>query len=109
MVTDGMEITDHGQASKTGLSASDTARYQKANRAGRAKILDEFCVVCGYHRHRPALGRSFVRARESSFITALSSGKAPRCRDTGADDDAKGYDEKRAAGQRASDCHYREI
>jgi len=25
-------------------------RYRKANRAGKAKILDEFCAVCGYHR-----------------------------------------------------------
>lgn len=26
------------------------ARYRKSNRAGKATILDEFCVVCGYHR-----------------------------------------------------------
>jgi hypothetical protein len=25
-------------------------RYRKANRAGKARILDEFCAVCGYHR-----------------------------------------------------------
>jgi hypothetical protein len=25
-------------------------RYRKADRAGKAKILDEFCAVCGYHR-----------------------------------------------------------
>jgi hypothetical protein len=25
-------------------------RYRKANRAGKAKILDEFCAVCSYHR-----------------------------------------------------------
>jgi len=26
------------------------ARYRKAPRAGKTKILDEFCAVCGYHR-----------------------------------------------------------
>lgn len=25
-------------------------RYRKAKRAGKARILDEFCAVCGYHR-----------------------------------------------------------
>ena len=25
-------------------------RYRRANRAGKARILDEFCAVCGYHR-----------------------------------------------------------
>lgn len=25
-------------------------RYRKANRAGKTRILDEFCAVCGYHR-----------------------------------------------------------
>lgn len=25
-------------------------RYRKANRVGKARILDEFCAVCGYHR-----------------------------------------------------------
>jgi hypothetical protein len=26
------------------------SRYRKANRAGKAKILDEFCAVFSYHR-----------------------------------------------------------
>lgn len=44
-------------------------RYRKADRAGKAKILDEFCAVCGYHRKyairllgRPKSGSSGGRA-----------------------------------------------
>lgn len=38
-------------------------RYRKANRAGKARILDEFCAVCGYHRKYAIrlLGRKKLR------------------------------------------------
>lgn len=37
------------QAKRTYLEAI-RGRYRKANRGGKAKMLDEFCAVCGYNR-----------------------------------------------------------
>ena len=45
-----MEVTDHGQTSERAYLEAIRGRYRKANRAGKARILDEFCAVCGYHR-----------------------------------------------------------
>ena len=35
-------------------------RYRKANRTGKARILDEFCAVCGYHRKDAVIVRSTI-------------------------------------------------
>lgn len=39
-----------GEQAKRAYLEAIMGRYRKADRAGKAKILDEFCAVCGYHR-----------------------------------------------------------
>mgnify|MGYP003558184672 FL=1 len=39
-----------GKQAKRAYLEAIMGRYRKADRAGKAKILDEFCAVCGYHR-----------------------------------------------------------
>ncbi len=39
-----------GKQAKHAYLEAIRGRYLKANRAGKAQILDEFCAVCGYHR-----------------------------------------------------------
>ena len=39
-----------GKNERVAYRAEIYARYQKANKAAKSKILDEFCEVCGYHR-----------------------------------------------------------
>ena len=38
------------QKSKVEYLEKIRARYLKASRAGKTRILEEFCQVCGYHR-----------------------------------------------------------
>lgn len=39
-----------GKQAKPAYLEAIRGRYRKANRAGKANILDEFCAVCGYNR-----------------------------------------------------------
>jgi hypothetical protein len=39
-----------GKQAKRAYLEAIIERYRKADRAGKAKMLDEFCAVCGYHR-----------------------------------------------------------
>ena len=39
-----------GKQAKRAYLEAIRGRYRKANRTGKANILDEFCAVCGYHR-----------------------------------------------------------
>ena len=39
-----------GKQAKQAYLEAISGRYRKANRAGKANILDEFCAVCGYNR-----------------------------------------------------------
>lgn len=39
-----------GKQAKQAYREAIRGRYRKANRTGKAHILDEFCAVCGYNR-----------------------------------------------------------
>ena len=39
-----------GQHEKKAYLQHIKPRYKKASKAGKQRILDEFCAVCGYHR-----------------------------------------------------------
>lgn len=49
-------------------------RYRKANRAGKARILDEFCAVCGYHRKYAIR----LLGRKKPASTSRRVGRKPR-------------------------------
>ena len=49
-------------------------RYRKANRAGKARILDEFCAVCGYHRKYAIR----LLRRKKPVSTSRRVGRKPR-------------------------------
>ncbi len=49
-------------------------RYRKAKRAGTARILDEFCAVCGYHRKYAIR----LLGRKKPASTPRRSGRKPR-------------------------------
>lgn len=49
-------------------------RYRKANRAGKARILDEFCAVCGYHRKYAIR----LLGRKKPALTSRRVGRKPR-------------------------------
>lgn len=49
-------------------------RYRKANRAGKARILDEFCAVCGYHRKYAIR----LLGRKKPVSTSRRVGRKPR-------------------------------
>jgi hypothetical protein len=50
LVTEAQGLTDMGKKEKQAYLRAIRGRYQKASRAEKGKILDEFCAVCGYAR-----------------------------------------------------------
>ena len=54
-------------------------RYRKATRAGKSKILDEFCAVCRYHR------KYALRRLNQSAKKVLAKKPGRRSRYAGAD------------------------
>ncbi|MEY3202295.1 MAG: hypothetical protein RIR70_1845, partial [Pseudomonadota bacterium] len=50
LVTEAIWVIDMGKQEKVAYLKAIRGRYKKADRAGKGKILDEFCAVCGYAR-----------------------------------------------------------
>ena len=49
-------------------------RYRKANRAGKTRILDEFCAVCGYHRKDAVIVRSTIDLAHNLGLKVIAEG-----------------------------------
>lgn len=49
-------------------------RYRKANRTGKARILDEFCAVCGYHRKDAVIVRSTIDLAHNLGLKGTAEG-----------------------------------
>jgi hypothetical protein len=50
LVTEAIGVIDMGKQERLAYLKAIRGRYKKADRAGKGKILDEFCAVCGYAR-----------------------------------------------------------